>query len=170
MAEIDEMKLQEGLETDIAKARQMSQQSAQSQGVKPDEPRDFAPRAVRIKGRALAQRELANSGRTFDTAITDLLAETNITDTVEQDKFKSQMKSKLNHAQMQLIKMSQKARKELERMNLDQAKKEAMWKAIRGAVKNSATALMMGGGNGGVPDAPTPGMQDPGLTDISNLK
>lgn len=160
MAEIDEMKLQQGLEDDLAKARTMAQQSSQAQGVKREMPVNYEPRAVRIKNRAYAQRELANNSRTFDTAIKDLLAESNITDKIEASKFQSGMKKKLNQAQMRLIKMAQQAQKEMYRRKLNQAQKEQMWANIRKAVKNSASSMVMSGMfSGGGPVRETTGFQ-----------
>jgi hypothetical protein len=140
---IENEKFKQGLIQDLADAQSMNQQTAQGMG-KIEEDHTFEPRAVRIKGKAVAENELADTRKAINKTVEDLVSQSGITDEIEEGKFRIGLQRKLNKYRMSAIQHALILEKEMKVRGLNQEKQQALINAFAGIAEGTAHAAISG--------------------------
>lgn len=131
-------KLKQSLMDELTMAQKRVTESSEAIGVQ--ETGQFMPKALRLKGRVIVEKELSDLQGSFDTAIEKLAGEAAFLNEAETAKFKNNLKNKLNAMTLALIEKSGLVQKQIANMKLDQAQSNA----ILGAIGQTAGALAKG--------------------------
>jgi hypothetical protein len=126
----------QGLIEDLAKAQDQSKKGAEARGFTEDA--EFAPRALRIKNKAVAQEQLQAYDNKVKEVIDDLVSESGIVDDGEEGLFRVNLQRKFNQLKMYSIKETMRVQRQLGLEKMDEQKRQATWAAI-GSVFGAAT-------------------------------
>jgi len=147
--------LMAGLQKDISGAEKLVERSAEGKGIaRPKgETGVFAPRAIRIKGKLVGQKELASTARAFDKAIDELTKNVQFQSAEERTQARQALKTKFNEFQLETLKKGFEFESGIKERFRNQAARQAkneMFAKITGSVIGAiVTGLPPGGGTPG---------------------
>jgi len=155
----NDRELMAGLQKDISGAEKLVERSAEGKGIaRPKgETGVFAPRAIRIKGKLVGQKELANTARSFDKAIEELTKNVQFQSAEERTQAKQSLKTKFNEFQLESLKRGLEFESGIKERFRNQAERQAQNEmfanitagVIGGIVGNLPSPKAGGGGGGG---------------------
>lgn len=143
---IEKEKLMAGLEADIAQAQGTVNQSSAGRGqiLPTPENRAFAPKAIRIKGRLIADKELSELSSAFDTAVDRMVDMGNYATEQEYTNAKMDLRQKFNSFQLDAIKRGARFEMEMRQRAADRAQQEAMEGMFMDTIATAAGAVVGG--------------------------
>jgi len=154
--------LKENLMQDVSVAQERAGKSQLALGVPGQEmPATYAPKALRISGRALGQKQLHSVNESFNRAIANLAEEAGMTDMAQKAEFDRTMRKKLNQLRMSAMLAAGQAAKADMGKQINEKKRAEKMAAIAAIAESTGAAIL--GGIGKAPSAPMPGMGGPGL-------
>ena len=167
MSTINTDTLKEGLMADLSEAEGKAKSTAEGLGV--SELSNFSPRAIRAKNLVMGQAELGKLNRAIQKAANELIHESGMVDELEQDKFRGNLKQKMNQVKLLLLKNAGELQLFLRKKKLDQAQQQAIWQALGSAASGIGefTISQVGGSSnvgsagGGLSSGPSLGANIP---------
>lgn len=145
---VNEDELMSGLTKDAAQAQDTSNSSQKRRGVMAEEDPTFKTRSKRIGAGTMSAREIAESKRTIDKVVDELTFTTSFADKLEQEKFSSGLRKKLNDLRMLSIKHGLEVEKSLNERQMDQQGRQALIKGISGLAGGITEGVVANGGRG----------------------
>ena len=153
--------LKENLMQDVSQAQERAGKSQLALGVPGQEiPSAYAPKALRISGRAMGQKQLHGVNESFNRAIANLSEEAGMTDMAQKAEFGRTMQKKLNQLRMSAMLAAGQAAKADLGKQISQKKRQETMAAIAAIAESTGSAIIGGIGKG---SPPMPGMGGPGL-------
>lgn len=143
---IEQAKLIEGMQKDLADAESSYSSSEMGRGVVEapgaSDKRSFRPKAIRIKGKVIAQKELAEAHKAMDEAIQYLTENQNFKNQSERNAFKHELTKKMNQFQLDMLRQGAQAEFEFKKRGLEQAESEGMIQMLSDAVSGATMAAI----------------------------
>jgi hypothetical protein len=142
---LEKEKLIQGLQQDIAESQATVNQSSAGRGrISVQENKAFAPKAIRIKGRLVADKELSDLSKAFDTAVDRMVDNSQYATEQEYNSAKMDLRSKFNTFQLDAIRRGAKFEMEMKKRASDRAQQEAMEGMFMDTIATAAGAVVGG--------------------------
>jgi len=143
--------LQAAVLKDVATAQQTAEQSQEARGA-PGAALDpsLRVRSIRVAGKVIAQKELADLGRIIKLAADQLVVESGLFDQVKKEQLRAAIIQRFQTQKTDLITRAGELKNEYIRRGLDAAKQAKLNAAIGGIVQSAAFigVSQLGGGGG----------------------
>ncbi len=143
---IEQAKLLEGMMKDLSQAEatqsstEMGRGSVEAPGT--NDKRSFRPKAIRIKGKVLAQKELADAQKTMDQAIQYLTENQQFKNQSDRNAFKHELTKKMNQFQLDMLRQGAQMEFEFKKRGLERSEQEAMISMFSDAVSGASMAAI----------------------------
>jgi hypothetical protein len=143
---LEKEKLIQGLSQDVAEAQAKVNQSSEGRGrINPvQENKAFAPKAIRIKGRLIADKELSELSKAFDTAVDRMVDTSSYATEQEYVGAKMDLRKKFDMFQLDAIRRGAKFEMEMKKRASDAAQQEAMEGMFIDTIATAAGAVVGG--------------------------
>lgn len=142
---LEKEKLIQGISQDIAESQATVNQSSAGRGrITTAENKSFAPKAIRIKGRLIADKELSDLSKAFDLATDRMVDMSNYATEQEYTNAKMDLRSKFNSFQLDAIRRGAQFEMEMKKRANDRAQQEAMEGMFLDTVATAAGAIVGG--------------------------
>lgn len=143
----DERTLESRLVEDIGQARKRVAEKGRAIGIKPragigSEKIGFEPKAVRIKGQTLAQKELAESKVAMNTALDDLLKRSTFNTQAERSQKRLELEDQMGKLRNLVLEKGLEIKRQLGEAKLDFQEKNAILGALTQSAKGLGFAFM----------------------------
>jgi hypothetical protein len=143
---LEKEKLVAGLTEDIASAQENVNKSAAGRGqiLPTQQNKGFAPKAIRIKNRLIADKELSELSKAFDSAVDRMVDMTSYATEQEYTNAKMDLRGKFNQFQLDAVKRGARFEMEMKQRATDRAQQEAMDGMFMDTIATAAGAVVGG--------------------------
>lgn len=143
---LDQQRLAQGLQQDLAQAQATVNSGEQGTGVTtaPDSnPQSFGAKAVRIQGKIVGEKEMADAKAAFDKALQYRLENGQFANNLEKQRFASQMQREFNDFQLKILNAGAQMEYAHRGAMMDEEQRGQMINSFMGAVQGATMAAMM---------------------------
>ena len=142
---IDDQELRQGLIEDVSGAKERLGQLGGPPG---EALQYFEPKAIRLQGKVLGEKEMKNLNRTIDKVVNHLSFEATSLNKEERAKMERGLRQRFNQQKMAILKFANEAQMRMAKKKMDEKQRQAIISAISQVISGGMEAGVSNIGTG----------------------